>query len=265
LETLVQRVGFRQVEIRGNRMFVNNRPVKLRGVNHHETYPLTGRSVPAGLHRRDVELFREANVNLLRTCHYPPDEALMAAADELGMFIECEAPFCWVPVPFLRTPEGQRQQRLILQETAETVLTYRNHPSCCSGRWPTKASGERISPRLRTRPPPRSLASPDLQQPRRSSLHGNRQLALSGTRRTGKGTRRRRASRYLGEDCHINAYNRLELATDSALRDTWGRYLREMWDDIYASEGCLGHPSGPESTTRFISRTIRRSAMEHGA
>lgn len=241
LETLVQRVGFRQIEIRGNRMFVNNRPVKLRGVNHHETYPLTGRSVPAGLDRRDVELFREANVNLLRTCHYPPNEALMEAADELGMFIECEAPFCWTPVPFVRTLEARRQQHLILLQTAETVLTYRNHPSVLywslanESRWGEHfaASSELVRQIDPSRP--QTFNNPgDTNYTEIVNLH------YSGHGGPAQARTNSYNPIYLGEDCHLNAYNRLELATDPALRDMWGRYLREMWDDIYDSDGCLG-------------------------
>jgi hypothetical protein len=45
---------------------------------------------------------------------------------------------------------------------------------------------------------------------------------------------------YLGEDVHLNAYNRLELATDPALRDLWGEYLLELWDGIWKTKGSLG-------------------------
>ena len=55
---------------------------------------------------------------------------------------------------------------------------------------------------------------------------------------------------YLGEDCHLNAYNRLELATDPALRELWGRYTRQLWDDIHDTAGCLGQSiwSGVDDT-----------------
>ena len=120
LETVEQKVGFRQIDLRGNELLVNGRPVKLRGVNHHETYPTTGRAVPPGVDLKDVTLFREGNVNLMRTSQYPPTTELLEAADELGMFIECEAPVCW--------DEAAGAADLICQETAEMALADRNHP-----------------------------------------------------------------------------------------------------------------------------------------
>ena len=91
-ETATQRIGFRQVEVRGNRLFVNNVPVKLHGVCRHEAHPLRGRSLTPELWRKDAELFCEGNCNFIRTSHYPPAEEFIEACDELGLFVELEAP-----------------------------------------------------------------------------------------------------------------------------------------------------------------------------
>jgi len=247
VETVVQKVGFRQVEVRGNELFVNGMPVKLRGCNRHEVYPVTGRSLPAGTHRRDVELFREGNVNLLRTCHYPPDEALMDAADELGMFIECEAPFCWA--------NGGGHTELICRQTAEMVLTFRNHPSVLFwslaneskwGAWFAASSDlvRRLDP---TRPQVFNDAGGSPSDPKYTQIISSHYPGHAGPASARKGMAQ---PYYQGEECHLNAYNRLELATDPALRDIWGRYLREMWDDLYNTTGSLGQSiwSGVDDT-----------------
>ena len=84
LHETIRRIGFRQIEVRGNQVFMNNMPIKLRGVCHHEVMPLRGRSVNGDMWRRDVELFRRGNVNYFRTSHYPPDEALLEASNITG-------------------------------------------------------------------------------------------------------------------------------------------------------------------------------------
>jgi beta-galactosidase/beta-glucuronidase len=100
-ETVVMRVGFRDVHVvSANRVAINGRVIKAHGTTRHEAHPLTGRSLwtlaPEGKQwERDIIAFRDANVNWIRTSHYPPSEELMSAADELGMFIELEMPFCW--------------------------------------------------------------------------------------------------------------------------------------------------------------------------
>ena len=88
--------------------------------------PLRGRSVSEGLWRKDVELFRLGNVNYIRTSHYPPDEALLEACDELGMFVEVEAPFCWAHET--KVPEDKMEAVLVNQHV-EMVNLNRSHPS----------------------------------------------------------------------------------------------------------------------------------------
>ncbi len=96
LERLERSIGFRKVEIRGSQLYVNGQRVKLAGACHHEFDPLTGRANTACHAEADVRLLKEANLNLLRTSHYPPTAELLEAADRLGMYVEVEAPFCWV-------------------------------------------------------------------------------------------------------------------------------------------------------------------------
>lgn len=96
LEGIEREIGFRSVEIRGRQLVVNGKTVKLAGACHHEFDPLTGRADTAKHAEEDVRLLKEANLNLIRTSHYPPTAELLDAADRLGMYVECEAPFCWV-------------------------------------------------------------------------------------------------------------------------------------------------------------------------
>jgi beta-galactosidase len=123
-DQLAQRIGFRQTEIRGRQLRINGQPVKIRGTCHHDSHPLMGRAVTAELTRQDLELMKEANLNSLRTSHYPPLPALLDIADELGVYVEDEGSFCWA--------EGSDDLRLtprLMQLNAELLARDRNHPS----------------------------------------------------------------------------------------------------------------------------------------
>lgn len=241
MQTSVRRVGFRQIEVRGNQVFVNNHPIKLRGACHHEVMPLRGRSVNNDMWRRDVELFREGNVNYLRTSHYPPDEALLEACDELGMFVEVEAPFCWAHEA--KVPDALRQDILVNQHLAMVNLN-RSHPSVLMwsmgnesnlyAEYFKEAAGlvKQIDP---TRPRIFSQWGPEADQG---------ELEVTNHHYPGPEgpDKYRNYSRpvVFDEFCHLNAYNRLELAADPGLRNMWGVLLDRMWNAMYHSQGVLG-------------------------
>jgi beta-galactosidase len=90
-ETIAQRVGFRRVEVKGGLLLVNNVPVVFRGVNRHEHDPQTGRYVTEASMRRDIELMKQANINGVRTAHYPNDPRWYDLADEYGLYVIDEA------------------------------------------------------------------------------------------------------------------------------------------------------------------------------
>ena len=95
VETLVRKIGFRTIRRDGNRLLVNGRPVKLRGVCRHSIHPIHGRAVPAEFDEMDAALFRAANINFVRTSHYPPSEQFLEACDRHGIYLEEETAVCW--------------------------------------------------------------------------------------------------------------------------------------------------------------------------
>ena len=91
-ETIALRVGFRTVQIAGDRFLVNGRRVVLHGMNRHDTHPDLGRGFDEEFVRRDLELMKRHNVNAIRTSHYPPHPRVLDLADELGFWVmlECD-------------------------------------------------------------------------------------------------------------------------------------------------------------------------------
>ncbi|NLH99621.1 MAG: hypothetical protein GX446_09045 [Chthonomonadales bacterium] len=123
LERITRKIGFRTVEVRGSQLLLNGKPIKLAGACRHETDPLTGRADTARHARRDVVLMKQANLNYIRTAHYPPTQELLDEADRQGMLVEVEAPFCWVG------NEGFYSLRAILTPTSAMVDYHHWHPS----------------------------------------------------------------------------------------------------------------------------------------
>ncbi len=96
LERIERNIGFRKIEVKGSLVYVNGKVVKFAGACHHELDPLTGRADTGRHAETDVKLMKQANLNYLRTSHYPPTQEVLDACDRLGMYVEVEAPFCWV-------------------------------------------------------------------------------------------------------------------------------------------------------------------------
>jgi len=129
LETLSKKVGFREIERVGNKLLVNGLEVKLRGVNRHDVHPTRGRSLTAELNEQDVLLFREANVNFIRTSHYPPAASFLDACDRYGMYVEEESAVCFVQTHGnLPTSERPEFTSNYLNQFSEMIERDRSHP-----------------------------------------------------------------------------------------------------------------------------------------
>ena len=91
VESFVQNTGVRRIENRGEVMYINDKPVKLRGVNRHDHHPRTGHYVDAETTELDIKLMKQANINMLRTSHYPDSPILYELCDRYGLYVMDEA------------------------------------------------------------------------------------------------------------------------------------------------------------------------------
>ena len=91
LEAVTSKIGFRTSEIKDGLLLVNGIPVRLKGVNRHEHDPYTGHVISEASMRRDIELMKQANVNAVRTCHYPNEPRWYELCDEYGLYVVDEA------------------------------------------------------------------------------------------------------------------------------------------------------------------------------
>ena len=83
--------GVKRVECVGEVFKINGKNVKLRGVNRHDHHPRTGRYVDDATYEQDLRLMKQANINFLRTSHYPDREYLYELCDRRGIYVMDEA------------------------------------------------------------------------------------------------------------------------------------------------------------------------------
>ncbi|MBD0296015.1 MAG: DUF4981 domain-containing protein, partial [Flavisolibacter sp.] len=90
-EVIPQRIGFRKVEMKNGLLHVNGKAVLVKGVNRHETDPITGQTISREAMLRDVQIMKQYNINAVRCSHYPNDEEWYRLCDEYGLYVVDEA------------------------------------------------------------------------------------------------------------------------------------------------------------------------------
>ncbi len=252
-------VGFREIKVLGNKVFVNGTEIKLRGTCHHDVHPLLGRVSTPEYDLQDVMLAKEANINFIRTSHYPHFENFLKLCDEYGIYVEDETAVCFVDT-WRRKPyfPGATQNDTLfteryLSQLNEMVLNHFNHPSVIM--WSIgneNRSGDNFKKSYNlvkhvdtTRPvifsypgfAPDSVKLYDI-----VSLH---YPPLNGTKDE-FGNKVENFNSNMGmpvlcdEWVHSPCYNFGTIKEDPNVRDFWGQSLDTMWANIFDSDGGLG-------------------------
>lgn len=246
-----QRIGIRQIEVKGNLLYVNGKPVKLRGVNRHEVHPLRGRSLTPELCRQDAELFRAGNCNYIRTSHYPPSEEFLDACDEIGLFVESEAAMAWVqhganPIWQKWDYKDPKFLPYMIRANFDNIQAHRHHPSVIMWSLANESlwspSWERVHRFVKTLDPSRPTAFHDQCWGGYNNGGSTADIAnyhypgINGPAACDTMSR----PTLFGEYAHLTCYNSRELVTDPGVRAAYGPHLVEMYDSMYYHPGCLG-------------------------
>ena len=119
--------GFRNITKNGNLIYINGKRVYFKGVNTQDTHPEYGRAIDMETMMKDLTMMKKANVNTVRTSHYPRQPKMYAMMDALGFYVMDEANVechgnqglsnnsSWI------TAMDDRTKRMVLRD--------RNHPS----------------------------------------------------------------------------------------------------------------------------------------
>ncbi len=90
-EAMSSKFGFRKIEIKNKRVYINNKAVFFKGTNRHDIHPQFGKAVPTESMIQDIVLMKCHNINMVRTSHYPNDPKMYALYDYYGLYIMDEA------------------------------------------------------------------------------------------------------------------------------------------------------------------------------
>lgn len=123
LETCKNRFGFRKAEFRKDGFYLNDKKLKIRGLNRHQSYPYVGYAMPESMQKLDADILKkELGVNAVRTSHYPQSHYFLDRCDELGLLVFTEMPG-WQHIG------GEAWKNQAVENVRDMVLQYRNHTS----------------------------------------------------------------------------------------------------------------------------------------
>ena len=119
--------GFKTVKISGTQLLVNGKRIFVKGVNTQDTHPEYGRAIDMETMLKDIKMMKQANVNTIRTSHYPRQPKMYAMMDAFGIYcvneadVECHGNQGLASNPSWQTAITDREVRMVKRD--------RNHPS----------------------------------------------------------------------------------------------------------------------------------------
>jgi hypothetical protein len=238
-QTLRRKIGFRRIDHQGNQILVNGDPIILRGVCRHDTHPTRGRSPGRIFDEQDPELLAAANINFVRTSHYPPGEAFLATCDRVGIYVEEESAAAFLTGPQASDPALRSR---MVGQLSEMISRDHWHASVLIWSLGNESEwGDNYRAELKT------VCDLDSSRPTIFSWPEN------------MGLDRRNvdifSSHYplwdsnLGssdypvlhdEFAHIPCYNLDDLKRDPGIRNFWGHSIERFADAFYDTPGCVG-------------------------
>jgi beta-galactosidase len=124
VDDFVTRIGVRSLTLdkSDGKCYLNGVPLKLRGLDRHETFPYIGRAASKRLQRKDADILKfDLGCNIIRTSHYPQSPDFLDRCDEIGLLVLEELPG-WNYIG------NDAWKKLSVQNVKDMVIRDRNHP-----------------------------------------------------------------------------------------------------------------------------------------
>lgn len=139
-EVICEKVGFRKIEVKNGVIYLNGAKVKFRGVNRHDSDPVTGYTISVEQATRDLRLMKEHNINAIRTSHYPNAPWFSQLCDRYGFYVISESDIEIHGVTSLYGPDNYdtkyclisadpQYEKPILDRVMHNVMRDKNRPS----------------------------------------------------------------------------------------------------------------------------------------
>ena len=116
-------LGFRKIDFKNDGFYLNDKKIKIRGLNRHQSYPYVGYAMPKSMQVEDAKILKyKLGLNAVRTSHYPQSHHFIEACDRLGLLVFTEIPG-WQHIG------NDEWKAKAVKATEDMVKQYRNHPS----------------------------------------------------------------------------------------------------------------------------------------
>lgn len=125
-DDLIDRIGYRDVTVRGQDILLNGKKLRIKGFCRHEDHPMFGCALPFAAIQQDLMIAKDLGANSIRTSHYPNDELFLDLCDEQGILVWEENHARGLSLEQMENPYFEEQAENCIREMIDAHI---NHPS----------------------------------------------------------------------------------------------------------------------------------------